>query len=77
MAKDEQNNINDIDSYYIPSLIISETIEIDAAKINLAINTKENLVFNIIMRVHLGSKEEVVSFFNELEDEYPFEEFIE
>lgn len=45
ISKDEMNKIKNISPYHIPSLIISETIDIDKAKINLAINNQENLVF--------------------------------
>lgn len=45
ITAEEMAKINSISSYSIPSLIISETIDIDAAIINLAINNQENLVF--------------------------------
>lgn len=45
IPKEEMSKINNIRPYYIPSLIISETIDVDAAIINLAINNQENLVF--------------------------------
>jgi len=45
ISKEEMSKINNIRPYHIPSLIISETIDIDAAIINLAINNQENLVF--------------------------------
>lgn len=41
----EQEKINDIQAYHIPCLIISETIDIDKAVINLALNKQENLIF--------------------------------
>ena len=41
----EQEKINDVPVYHIPSLIVSETIVIDKAVINIALNDKENLVF--------------------------------
>lgn len=45
ISPDEMAKINDIRPYHFPSLIISETIDIDSATINLAINNDENLVF--------------------------------
>ena len=45
ISPEEMVKINDIHPYHIPSLIISETIDIDSATINLAINNDENLVF--------------------------------
>lgn len=45
IAPEEMIKINDIQPYHIPSLIISETIDIDSAIINLAINKDENLIF--------------------------------
>ncbi|WP_312820026.1 HsdM family class I SAM-dependent methyltransferase [Kaistella carnis] len=45
ISPEEMIKINDIQPYHIPSLIISETIDIDSAIINLAINKDENLIF--------------------------------
>ncbi len=41
----EQEKINDAQIYHTPSLIISETIDIDKAVINIALNDGENLIF--------------------------------
>ena len=45
IPQEEMAKINDIILYHKPSLIISETIDIDSAIINLAISNEENLVF--------------------------------
>lgn len=45
ISPEEMRKINDIPPYHIPSLIISETIDIDSAVINLAINKHENIIF--------------------------------
>lgn len=45
ISPEEMIKINNILPYHKPSLIISETIDIDSAIINLAINSNEDLVF--------------------------------
>lgn len=64
ISKNEMAKINDISPYHIPSLIISETIDIDAAIINMAINNRENLVFKNRYVGISSSKQDVKSLEN-------------
>lgn len=45
ISDSEQIKIKDIQAYHYPSLIISETIDLENAIINIAINNQENLIF--------------------------------
>jgi methylase of polypeptide subunit release factors len=65
ISDSEQEKINDVKAYHTPSLIISETIDIDKAIINIALNDKENLIFkNRYVGISSENKRDLEDVFN-------------